>query len=382
MSKFHSYSFNNSLLIAMQKPDATYIAGYTSWKNKFQRNVNKGEQGIRILAPAPYKKKVDEVVKDPLTNKPILGENGEPLKETVEIIIPSYKVVSVFDISQTSGKELPSLVKSLEGDFEDYELFKESLNAVSPVEIKFSEIKNGANGYYHLEDKEIHIKEGMSQQQSIKTMIHEISHSILHDKDTGVEKDYLPDTRTKEVEAESVAYVVCNHFGLDTSEYSFGYVAGWSSDKNIEELKSSMNIIRDTSNRLINDIENTLQIEKEKSVSVKYYFSECGEYKSMGCYKEFDSISEAIDFYKSFDSKNAYMSDKEIGFMYYSKYNKLYNDTGMTMFSENRINSEMINEIEEFKNCKKIQSSLETLKKEFSNTRKENMLTKTSAKKR
>ncbi len=378
MSRFHSYSFNNTLLIAMQMPDATYVAGYSSWKDKFQRNVNKGEQGIRILAPSPYKKKIEEAIKDPQTNEPVIGDNGKPLKQTVEVIVPSYKVVSVFDISQTSGKELPSIVKKLEGDIPEFDLLKNALSKVSPVNIFFSDIKSGANGYYHLEDKEIHIKDGMSQQQTIKTMIHEISHSLLHDKETGIEKDCLPDNRTKEVEAESIAYVVCNHFGLDTSDYSFGYVAGWSSNRNMEELKKSMNTIRDTSNRLINEIEKAMLLEKEKGVVLKFYFSECGEFHSMGDYQEFNSLKDAMEYYKNFNRGISYDGGKEIGFIYYDKYNRLYNNTEMSLVSGNRINTEMINEIEVFRNCTKIQDALEKVKSEFSNTMKENMLTKTS----
>ena len=382
MSRFHSYSFNNSLLIAMQKPDATYVAGYTSWQNKFHRNVNKGEQGIRILAPAPYKKKVQEIIRDPLTKQPVLGSNGDPLKEMIEIVVPSYKVVSVFDISQTTGKELPSIANRLQGDVENYELLIDSLKNVSPVKIIFGDISNGANGYYHLEDKEIHIKEGMSQQQTIKTIIHEISHSILHDKDNGIEKECLPDTRTKEVEAESIAYVVCNNMGLDTSEYSFGYIASWSSNKKIEELKNSMNTIRETSNRLINEIEESIKCTKENEIDIRYYFSECGEFHTMGEYREFSNIYDAIDAYKNFNEHTPFMGGKEIGFTYNNKYNKLYNDTSMTLFSGNRINSKMVNSIEEFQNCKKIQDALSSLKTEFSNTTKENILTKTSSKAR
>lgn len=258
MSRFHNYSFNNSLLIAMQKPDATYVAGYTSWEKNFDRHVQKGQKGIRILAPSPYKIKKDVDKIDPNTQMPVLGRDGNPLRERVEVTIPAYKVTTVFDVSQTEGRKLPEIASDLQNDVEGYSRFMEALKAVSPVPIEARSIEGGSHGYYHLEDKVIVIKEGMSQQQTLKTCIHEIAHAILHDKDTGKEKDNLPDRRTKEVEAESVAYTVCQHFGIDSSDYSFGYVAGWSSGKELEELKTSMNTIRSTASEIINSVEMSL----------------------------------------------------------------------------------------------------------------------------
>lgn len=266
MSRFHNYSFNNSLLIAMQKPDATYVAGYTSWEKNFDRHVQKGQKGIRILAPSPYKIKKDVDKLDPNTQQPVIGRDGTPLKERVEVTIPAYKITTVFDISQTEGRELPEIASDLQDDVEGYSRFMEALKAASPVPIETRPIEGGSHGYYHIEDKLIVIKEGMSQQQTLKTCIHEIAHAILHDKDTGKEKDNLPDRRTKEVEAESVAYTVCQHFGIDSSEYSFGYVAGWSSGKNLEELKTSMNTIRATASDIINSVEKSLYKAKEQTM--------------------------------------------------------------------------------------------------------------------
>ena len=268
MSKFHNYSFNNSLLIAMQKPDATFVAGYTSWQANFHRNVNKGEHGIKILAPSPYRINKDVEKIDPDTQQPILGKNGEPLKERVQVTIPAYKLAYVYDISQTSGEELPEISKELSGDIKEYERFFEAIRKAAPVPIEICSIMTGANGFYHLDEKKIAIREGMSHSQTVKTAIHETAHAKLHDKDNGVEKDNLPDRRTKEVEAESIAYTVCQHFGIDTSEYSFGYVAGWSSGKSLDELKSSMNTIRTTASKIIRDIEKELVlIEQEEKIT-------------------------------------------------------------------------------------------------------------------
>ena len=248
MSKFHNYSFNNTLLIAMQKPDASLIAGFTAWKNQFQRNVKKGEKGIKIIAPSPFKIKQEMEKIDPQTQKPVIGRDGKPVTEEKEITIPAYKVVSVFDVSQTEGKELPDIaVDALTGDVEQYSDFFAALEKTSPVPIGFEKIEGGAHGYYHLEDKRIALDEGMSELQTLKTAIHEIAHAKLHDIDRNAPKDEQQprvDRRTREVEAESVAYTVCQHYGLDTSDYSFGYVAGWSSGRELAELKSSLETIR------------------------------------------------------------------------------------------------------------------------------------------
>lgn len=318
MSKFYNYSFNNTLLIAMQKPEATLVAGYTSWQRNFDRHVMKGEKGIRILAPAPYKAKVEMEKIDPKTQKPMLDADGNPITETVEVMRPAFKVVSVFDVSQTDGKELPDIVvNELTGSVENYTAFFEALKQESPVPIGFEDIPGGAKGYYHLEDKRIAIQEGMSEIQTVKTAIHEIAHAKLHaidlpepqklwkvvmvseggtkhDLEGGfeteadaiaaaeksswryvdenqfewrleVEEDLsavqaaLKDRRTKEVEAESVAYTVCQRYKIETSDYSFGYIAGWSSDKETKELKGSLETIRKTAAEMIEGIDNRLK---------------------------------------------------------------------------------------------------------------------------
>ena len=262
MSKFHNYSFNNTLLIAMQKPDASLVAGFSAWKNNFGRNVMKGQKGIKIIAPSPFKIKQEVEKIDPHTQKPIIGKDGKPVTEEKEIKIPAYKVVSVFDVSQTEGKELPDIaVDELTGDVERYRDFFAALEKTSPVPIGFEQIPGSSHGYYHLEDKRIAIQEGMSELQTLKTAIHEIAHAKLHDIDLNApENEQQPrvDRRTREVEAESVAYTVCQHYGLDTSDYSFGYVAGWSSGRELSELKNSLETIRSAAAEIINSIDETL----------------------------------------------------------------------------------------------------------------------------
>ena len=262
MSKFHNYSINNTLLIAMQKPDASLVAGFSAWKNNFGRNVMKGQKGIKIIAPSPYKVKQEMKKIDPHTQQPIIGKDGKPVTEEKEITIPAYKVVSVFDVSQTEGKELPDIaVDELTGDVERYRDFFAALEKTSPVPIGFEQIPGSSHGYYHLEDKRIAIQEGMSELQTLKTAIHEIAHAKLHDIDLNApENEQQPrvDRRTREVEAESVAYTVCQHYGLDTSDYSFGYVAGWSSGRELSELKSSLETIRSAAAEIINSIDETL----------------------------------------------------------------------------------------------------------------------------
>ena len=264
MSKFHDYSLNNTILIAMQ--GGNLVMGFRQWEKEFDRHVKKGEKGIKIFAPAPYKVKklVDKI--DPETRKPMLDREGKVVKEEKEITVPAFKVITVFDISQTEGKEFPDLsVKPLLADVEQYEDFFAALEKASPVPIAFEQITNGANGYFSLTDKRIAIKEGVSELQAVKTAIHEIAHAKLHDIDLNAPKDEQPrvDRRTREVEAESVAYTVCQHYGLDTSDYSFGYVAGWSSGRELSELKSSLETIRSAAAEIINSIdENLAELQK------------------------------------------------------------------------------------------------------------------------
>ena len=263
MSKFHNYSFNNTLLIAMQKPEATLVAGYKAWQKNFERHVNKGEKAIRILAPAPYKIKEERDKLDPVTGEMMFDENGMPQKEQVEVTIPAFRAVSVFDVSQTDGKPIPELeAQELLSTVEGYEDFVQALMNVAPVPIGFEDIPGDSKGYFHTEEKRIAVQENMSESQTLKTMVHEVAHSMLHNKE--INRDDLieepaKDRNTKEVEAESVAYTVCQHFGIDTSDYSFGYIVGWSSGKDMKELKSSLDTIRKTASELITGIEGALR---------------------------------------------------------------------------------------------------------------------------
>ena len=263
MSKFYNYSFNNTLLIAMQKPEATYVAGYTSWQRNFDRQVMKGEKGIKILAPAPYKTQEEREKVDPVTQKPVIGADGKAVTETVEVLRPAFKVVSVFDVSQTDGKELPDIiVDELKGTVENYEAFFDALKQESPVPICFEDIPGGAKGFFSPVESRIAIQEDMSEIQTVKTAIHEIAHAKLHavkpdEKTTPEDKK---DRHTKEVEAESVAYTVCQRYGIETSNYSFGYIAGWSSGKETKELKSSLDTIRKTAAEMIEGIDAKLKV--------------------------------------------------------------------------------------------------------------------------
>lgn len=271
MSKFHSYSFNNTLLIAMQ--GGQLVAGYNKWRDDFHRNVKKGEKAIKILAPAPFKAK-KEVQKLDAQGRPVMEKDGKPVTEVQEIQVPAFKIVSVFDVSQTEGEPLPSIgVEELTGSVERYGEFFKALEQTSPVPIGFEDIPGGSHGYYHLTEKRIAIQEGMSELQTLKTAIHEIAHSKLHAIDPeapAIEQADRPDSRTREVQAESVAYAVCQHYGLDTSDYSFGYVAGWSSGKDLKELKASLETIRATAHELITTIDGHLaQLQKERQAQLE-----------------------------------------------------------------------------------------------------------------
>lgn len=267
MAKFHNYSFNNTMLIAMQRPDATLVTSYKNWQS-MGRQVMKGEKGITIIAPAPYKKMKEKEVLDE-NQRPIMGTDGKPKTEKVEVTVPHFKAVTVFDIAQTSGEPIQTLAPELlTAAVQDFDSFMQAIQKISPVPIRFDEIDGNANGYYHNADKEIVIKKGLSESQTLKTTIHETAHAKLHDKEImeslGVEKDRL----TKEVEAESVAYCVCSSFGLDTSDYSFPYIAGWSSSREMKEMKASMDVIRKTAGEMIDQLTEELEIileEKQKT---------------------------------------------------------------------------------------------------------------------
>lgn len=264
MSRFHDYSLNNTILIAMQKPDATLVAGYTAWQKQFGRQVNKGEKAIRILAPTPYKQKVEVDKTDPNTGEILMNPDGSTQKEVQEILRPAFKVVSVFDVSQTEGRELPTLgVNELTGDVQQFEMFFEALKRTCPVPMEFESITSGAKGYYHQVERRIAIQENMSQVQTIKTAIHEMAHQKLHaidpDKKAPEAGQDVLTRNGKEVEAESVAYTICQHYGIDTSDYSFAYIAGWSHGKETPELKASLNTIRKAASEMISEIDGHIQ---------------------------------------------------------------------------------------------------------------------------
>ena len=269
MSKFHNYSVNNTLLIAMQKPEASLVAGFRAWQKNFNRHVNKGEKGIRILAPTPYIIKEERDKLDPVTGEVMLDKEGMPQTEEVEVKIPAFRAVSVFDVSQTDGEPIPELeAKELLSTVEGYEDFIKAVTYVAPATISFEDIPGSSRGFFSPTENRIAVQEGMSESQTLKTMVHETAHSMLHSKE--VDSDILvpvKDRNTKEVEAESIAFTVCSHFGIDTSEYSFGYIAGWSSGRDMKELKSSLDTIRKTASELIMGIEGQLiELQRDREI--------------------------------------------------------------------------------------------------------------------
>lgn len=271
MSKFHNYSLNNTVLIAMQKPDATFVAYYKAWQNEYDRHVKQYEKGIRILAPSPYKVRQRVEKKDPQTGKVMRDAEGKPITEEKEIIIPAFKVVIVFDVSQTEGRELPNIgINELTGDVERYKDFYAALEKTSPVPVKFEMIEGAAHGYYHSAEKRIAIQKDMSELQTLKTVIHEIAHAKLHDIDLKASQDTQKqlDRRTREVQAESVAYTVCQHYNLDTSDYSFGYVAGWSSGRELAELRGSLETIHKAAAEIISSIDEHFEEIQKVEMSI------------------------------------------------------------------------------------------------------------------
>lgn len=284
MAKFHNYSVNNTLLINQQKPEATLVAGYDSWAKNFDRHVKRGEKGIKIIAPAPYMVKKEMPLVDPKTGEHIFNADGTPKMTEVDVKIPAFKISYVYDISQTYGKELPSLGVSELGESVDrVKDFIQSLKNVSPVPIEFGETRGESKGFYSPTDQSITIKEGMSDAQTIKTMVHEISHAKLHNPQALKENETPKSQGTIEMEAESVAYIVCQHFGIDTSDYSFGYIAGWSEGKGPEELKASMNSIRDTAGEMINRVEGSLRaLEHDRQKEIEEAKVEVAEVSAPG----------------------------------------------------------------------------------------------------
>ena len=277
MSRFHRYSVNNTMLIYMQRPDASLVAGFQKWKNQFGRHVKQGERGITIIAPTPFKKKIEEVKLDLDTKAPLLGPDVQQIVEEKEISIPMFKPVKVFDVAQTEGKPLPHLVSTLTGSVEQYEIFVEALRRSAPVPISFAAIAENTDGYFSPNDQAITIREGMSQVQTISALVHEIAHSKLHnyekqqgDAAAGEEnaKPVKKDRHTEEVEAESVSYAVCQYNGIQTGENSFGYIATWSQGKELKELRASLETINKTASGLITDIDRSFaEICKERGIA-------------------------------------------------------------------------------------------------------------------
>ena len=265
MSRFHNYSTNNCMLIYMQNPNATKVASFKAWSEKFDRHVSKGEKGIKIIAPAPYKKKVDVQKIDPDTKEPVTDKDGNPVMYQKEITMPAFKAVTVFDISQTKGKPLPQLAQTLQGKVENYEYMKEAIKRSAPVPFKFEELQENLDGFFSSKEQAITIREGMSEPQTLCAMVHETAHSLLHNPETTDEKK---SRKCEEIEAESVAYAVCKYFGIDTDENSFGYLAAWSKDKEVKELRESLDTINETSSVLISSIEkNYREILAERDVT-------------------------------------------------------------------------------------------------------------------
>ena len=268
MSKFHDYSFRNTLLIYLQKPESSYVAGYVAWQKDFNRQVQRGEKGIQIVGYAPKNIKQEQEKTDEQGNV-VIGTDGQPEKETVTRKIPNFTPVYVYDVSQTEGEPLPTLVNELDGSVEAYQDLMAALREVSPFPIEFEEINGGTNGYYSPTEKRIAVRQGMSEAQTIKTTIHEITHADLHSPEADIIGDEKKDRRTKEVEAESTAFVVCNHYGIDTSDYSFGYLATWSASKELSELQSSLDTIQKQANELIDRIDNRLaELQKDRSIDI------------------------------------------------------------------------------------------------------------------
>ena len=318
MSRFHRYSVNNTMLIYMQKPEATLVAGYNKWKNQFERHVKKGERGITIIAPTPYKKKIEEQKLDPDTNAPILDKDGKVITEEKEIEIPMFRPVKVFDVSQTDGKPLPELASALSGNVQNYEIFMEALRRAAPVPIAFETMAADMDGYFSAAEQRIAIRQGMSEVQTVSATVHEIAHSKLHDhkKQENEEVAETKSRRTEEVEAESISYAVCQYYGIQTGENSFGYIASWSQGKELKELRASLETINKTSCELISDIDRhykeickergidltakeEMEIQKE-SETFRYYITKAAVDKGVypfqeGCQVQFSAELESYE---------------------------------------------------------------------------------------
>lgn len=267
MSRFHNYSLNNIILIYMQKPNATMVAGFGKWKDQFGRHVNKGEKGIKIIAPVLYNKKVEREKRDPQTQMVVVDEHGEPVMEEITVRVPKFKVTSVFDLSQTDGKPLPTLIHDLYGNVENYDVFMKAIRRSSPTPmdiVPLSQEEHG-DGYYSVSEKHIYLREGMSETQTISAALHEMAHAMLHSREAlEAEKQQNPEAKPKtkaqkEVEAESVSYAVCQYYGIETKGNSFGYIVNWSKDQGLPELKASLETINRTADTIITGIDRNLK---------------------------------------------------------------------------------------------------------------------------
>lgn len=356
MTKFHNYSLNNTLLIAMQRPDATLCNSYKRWQ-ALGRQVRKGEKGITIIAPAPVKQQMIREKRDE-NQQPVLAQDGSHEYEEVTVTIPRFKPVTVFAYEQTDGEPLPFLIpEELTASVENYELFMEAIKRTFVVPIRFDEIQGGAKGYYNLVEKEIVTHQGMSESQTMKTAVHECVHSLLHDRDVFLEEE-SKSRMTKEIEAESCAFCVCAAFNLDTSDYSFPYISGWSKEHDTKELKESLDIIRKTSGELIDKLTNEMQIIlAERTSTITFYVAECLEFPVLGEYHEGLTLEEAIDLYEKIPS-NRINGIKGIGFnlqddsIYAGQYE---------LFSGDRVLREGIEVVDHYQNHPLVQQAMKKL---------------------
>ena len=377
MTKFHRYSFNNTLLIAMQRPEATLVTGYRNWQS-MGRQVKKGEKGITILAPAPKKQKKAQALYDQ-NQMPVLDEQGNQKYEEVEVVIPRFKATTVFDIDQTEGEPIQTIApEELTEAVQDFDLFIQAITDISPVPIRFDEIEGSSKGYYDNANKEIVIREGMSESQTIKTAIHECGHAMLHDRDLMLASGVKKDRETKEVEAESVAYSVCSAFQIETSDYSFPYIAGWSSGRDMKELRSSMDTIRQTAGKMVDDLTEKLQqLLEEKSLAmnvaeqdvdygnldnsscISFYVAECSEFPVLGEFHHDLTLEEAFQVYDQIPS-NRMNGIKSIGFNLQdgSEYEGMFD-----LFVGGEVQKEIINMIPAFKENSLVQKAIENVDK-------------------
>lgn len=386
MTKFHRYSFNNTLLIAMQRPDATLVTGYRNWQS-MGRQVKKGEKGITILAPAPKKQKKSQAVYDQ-ENNPILDEQGNQKYEEIEVVIPRFKATTVFDISQTEGEPIQTIgPEELTDAVKDFDMFMQAITDISPVPIRFDEIEGSAKGYYDSANKEIVIRKGMSESQTIKTAIHESGHARLHNRDKMKAEGIRKDRETREVEAESVAYCVCSAFEVETSDYSFPYIAGWSSGRDMKELRASMDTIRQTSGQMIEELTDRLQVliaEKEitlgvaepsaeydvlgNSSCISFYVAECSEFPVLGEFHHDLSLEEAFRIYDKIPG-NRMNGIKSIGFNLQdgSDYEGMFD-----IYVGGEVKKEIINSIPAFRDNDLVQKAISAVEKEV-NKRQHNV---------